>query len=98
MDTNSILEHMTESGIGSNTCQILQPIIDDLGKTKIDPYMIAVDLVHTASCIVTKTLPPDELFHFGKFLNECADTNIRGAMTKRVINTNGSNQNYTPAN
>jgi hypothetical protein len=96
MNTDTILEYMAGSGIKPEICEILTPILNDLAKTDRDPYMMGVDLVHTASCIITKALPPDEQFHFGKFLQKCGDRQIRAGMTKRVINTNGSNQNYIP--
>lgn len=87
---------MKRSGIDSASLTALDPALREMNAAGVDPYMIAVNLVHTASTVVMKGLPNEELMQFGKFLRKCADTDMRGSMTKSIINTNGSNENYTP--
>lgn len=96
MDCDVIIKSMKEAGIKDECLQALDTAIREMDAADVHPYMMAVRMVHSASTIVMKALPNEELMHFGKFLRKCADTDMRGSMTKSIINTNGSNENYIP--
>jgi len=91
MDTNRILKHMTAAGIKPDICEILKPVLEDLEKNGRDPYMLGVDLVHMAGSIVRVALPPEEFYHFGKFLRGAADTDMRAALSLKSIHQDTAN-------
>jgi len=95
MNYEDILEAMIASGIEQPSASIMDDTIRAMDRADIDPYLMAMTFIHAAGTVVNKTLPHEELLHIGKFMRKMGDIKIRAAQTKDMINTNGSNQNYT---
>ena len=88
MDIPSIIQSMKQSGVDDHSAETLGFAIASMADKGIDPYVIAMSCVQAGSATVIKSLPDDELVHFGKWLKKSGDIKVRGGLTKLSINNN----------
>lgn len=88
MDIPSIIQSMKTSGVDDHSAETLGFAISSMADKGVDPYIIAMSCVQAGSATVLKTLPDEELVHFGKWLKKSGDIKVRGGLTKMSINSN----------
>lgn len=82
----NLIEGMQRAGLDETFIAQFSNLFDAYLDRQYSPYLLAVDLVITASEIILCSEDSQDLLDFGKYLNKVGDITMKCALTKRVVN------------